>query len=321
MGASPSLRNSSLRNSSSSGPYVVNGGFEEGSTTDDFKEAEQIQGWSLLGDGVILIKSGSATYGGVKSSRGEYLVGLVGMGTAVFQSVGRHIPGNWYKLVFHSAYRTSQGDAKLKVSIDGKVKMNEAVYSGTLGWYEVNYKAPYADVVICFENAGPTGDRGVYVDGIAIEQVVLWDAKKPDTEMVLIQKVECGSTYPSNQTCVHGHYLSSGDFEADGTSAIIETDVASARSIWVATHEGNRWAFKSATLTQEAEPEGHAASGTHWYLHSDYTKCEARNWHSRATSTFDVGMNEMRVHVLSDGGAECGSLFAIQRHLNIDVQV
>lgn len=311
----------SVLKASATGPQVVNGGFEQGSGTASYQYAPDVPGWSKLGQGCMFIKTGSAAFQNVQASHGQYLLGLNGEGSGVFQSVGGHTIGKWYRLVFHSAFRSTYGEAKLKVSVDSTEKFNQAVYSGTLGWYEVTYKAPYADVVITFEHSGPAGDRLVYIDGVDIKPVELWDTAHGNAHQVLLQKVTCNG-YPSPDTCTRGRFLAVGDYSDDGTSSIVEANSASSAAVWVALHEDNRWSFKSASLVQPSPGgSGPERTGPMWYLHADYTGCEARNWFSRATSSFHVALNGMDLHTLSDVGTECGSLFAIQKFENAETYV
>lgn len=295
------------------GPQVVNSGFEEGSTTGNYQYSNYVPGWSKEGN-VAYIKSDGAAFK-VKASHGNYLLGLAGKGSGVYQSVSGHIPGNWYRLVFHSAYRTTHEAAKLRVSVGSAVKMEQEPASGTLGWYEVTYKAPYADVVISFMHMGPDQNFAstAYLDGIDIKPVQLWDTKQ-NSAMVLLQKVTCDG-YPSKDTCTRGKFLTIGDYSDDGATTIGESDVANQDAVWIALHRGgSRWSFKSNSLNQPSpDGDGPTRSGTMWFLHSDYSTCQAKNWFTTATSSYHVELNSLGVHEVSDVGTECGSLFAIQK--------
>jgi len=227
----------------------------------------------------------------------------------------------WYRLFWHSSYsEQKEGVAKLKVSVQAAEKFNEEVKAGAFGWYHITYKAPAADVVITFEHAGPAGDRAVFLDAVDIKPALMWDpTTHGNNKMVTLQKVTCNG-YPSLATCTRGRFLSSGEYDDDGTSSIVETNAATIRSVWTSLHKmgGTRWAFKSTGLVQASPAlDGHPRDGDMWYLHADYTSCEARNWYDKATSTFDIQPNPMGFEV-SNVGTECGSLFAIQTFQSSD---
>jgi len=293
-------------------PTLVNGGFEDGSVTQNYQYSNYLPGWSKVGD-TAFIKSGGAAFQ-TAASHGDYLIGLAGKGSGVYQTVSGHIPGTWYRLIFHSAYRTTHAAAKLKVSIDSSEKMKQEVASGTLTWYEVTYKAPYADVVIAFDHEGPDENYGstIFLDGVDIKAVQMWDSVS-NSAMLLLQKVTCNG-YPSESTCNRGDFLTTGDYDEAGATNILQSHVANEAAVWVAIHKGGkRWSFKSNSLNQPSpDGEGPARSGTMWYLHSDYSDCQARNWFGAATSSFHVELNSLGFHEISDVGTECGSLFAIQ---------
>jgi len=305
------------------GPQVANGGFEVGSTTLDFQQAQNgVPEWNKIGDSIMFIRDGSTEFQGQSAARGNYFLAFGAEGSGVFQSVGGHVVDKWYRLFWHASYsEQKEGVAKLKVSVQATEKFNEEVKAGKLGWYHITYKAPAADVVITFEHAGPAGDRAIFLDAVDIKPAVMWDPSHNhgNNKMVTLQKVTCNG-YPSLATCTRGRFLSAGEYDDDGTSSIVETNAASERSVWTSLHKmgATRWAFKSSGLVQ-ASPNtaGHARDGDMWYLHADYTSCEARNWYDKATSTFDIQLNPMGFEV-SNVGTECGSLFAIQTFQSSD---
>lgn len=316
---------SDVSTSTSTGPQVTNGGFEEGSTTQNYQYASSIPGWTKIGHGPMFIRSGSQAFSNIQASEtnGSYLLGLYGEGDGVYQSVSGHVVGNWYKLIFHTAYRDGYEPAKLKVSVGASEKFNEVVPIQPLGWHEVTYQAAYMDNVITFEHAGPAGNAVVFVDGISVTPVEMWNTAQGGNS-VLIQKVSC-TGYPSPDTCTRGHFLAVGDYDQDGKTSIVEVNAATEAAVWVAANEvrdgvtTGRWTFKSSSLVQASPGDsdgGPARSGNMWYLHADYAACEARNWMSRATSTFDVQMTAMNLHAIASVGTECGSLFAIQKFAN-----
>jgi hypothetical protein len=327
--------------SDSSIPEFVNGDFEIGSTTDNYQayDAAAMEGFtwtSVTGEPAPdIVRSESPDYGNEKAARdSNYLVSLGAVGSGLMQCVPGHqrkTPDGrtqWYRLIFHASYQksdvgdcTKEGFGNLTVLVDANVKFSQKVPCGALQWYAITYKAieKSGNVLFTFQNSG--GDRPVFIDHVRTELVVPWDedAGNGDHMKVLLQKVTC-SGYPAPDTCTLGKFLTVGasndDDLDDGRANIVFSDSANENSIFRTEHDhpSQRWSFKSAMLHQvSTSSDPINLRDDRWYVHSDYTSCEARNWDDTATSRFFVDTNDLGFHQISNAGTECGSLFVIQK--------
>jgi hypothetical protein len=102
---------------------VANGGFETGSTVDDYEYTPHVPFWSSIGNAAF-IHSGARAYGGLHAVDGYYYVGIQHQ-CEISQSVPRHVPGRTYRLRFHTANFDSLQAPHLSVILENAMPANE----------------------------------------------------------------------------------------------------------------------------------------------------------------------------------------------------